>query len=102
MIVNLFPHFSVVREAKPEWLKPQRLDVFITDLNLACEYQGEQHYKSIEYFGGEEALQKNHERDEIKKKKCKENGVKLIYFYHWEELNESLVRSKLSEYIKKS
>ena len=44
----------------------------------AIEYQGEQHYTPIEVFGGEEGYKKNLERDEQKRIKCLENGIKLF------------------------
>ncbi len=100
IIKYLFSKYEVIREASPNWLKPQRLDIFVPDLNLACEYQGEQHYKSIKHFGGEEALNKNKQRDEIKKEKCKENNVTIVYFTYRENITQDLVREKLSDYLK--
>ena len=42
------------------------------------EYDGEQHFKSVEIWGGEEKLKLQQERDEKKNKWCKENNVRLI------------------------
>lgn len=42
------------------------------------EYDGEQHFESIEFFGGEEKLKLQQERDERKNKWCKENNIRLI------------------------
>lgn len=42
------------------------------------EYDGEQHFKSIDFFGGEEKLKLQQERDERKNKWCKENNIRLI------------------------
>ncbi|MDG6220747.1 MAG: hypothetical protein QCI38_04780, partial [Candidatus Thermoplasmatota archaeon] len=69
---------------KPKWLvNPEtgykmELDGYCKELNLAFEYQGEQHYfcprwydKGLKY----EAMQK---RDEAKKRICKEKGVLLL------------------------
>lgn len=42
------------------------------------EYDGEQHFKSVEFFGGEENFKLQQERDEKKNKWCEENNVRLI------------------------
>ena len=42
------------------------------------EYQGAQHDKPVEFFGGQKAFEENLKRDERKRQLCKENGVKLI------------------------
>ena len=41
---------------RPRWLEPQNLDIYIPSINVGIEYQGIQHYKSIDFFGGEEAF----------------------------------------------
>jgi len=78
---NLKKHFSnleIFQHGKPDFLGRQHFDVWIPKLNIAVEYQGEQHDRPIDYFGGEEAFIKNQKRDEIKREKCKENNVVLI------------------------
>lgn len=42
------------------------------------EYDGEQHFKSVEYFGGKERFKKQQEVDERKNEYCKKQGIKLI------------------------
>lgn len=42
------------------------------------EYDGEQHFEAIEFFGGEEKLKIQQERDMKKNKWCKENNIRLI------------------------
>lgn len=42
------------------------------------EYDGEQHFEAIEFFGGEEKLKIQQERDMKKNKWCKENSIRLI------------------------
>lgn len=42
------------------------------------EYDGEQHFRAVDYFGGEEQLKAQQERDERKNKWCKENNIRLI------------------------
>ena len=77
-----------------------RLDVFIPELNLAIEYQGQQHSKPVGYFGKQEGHDMITERDHLKKMLCKENGFDLIYFTHKEQIDDELVRKKLAQYLK--
>ena len=54
------------------------LDVFVRSQKLAIEYQGEQHFRPLEYCGGEKGLQKRKSLDQEKRKACKKNGIILI------------------------
>lgn len=95
----LFPRYFVEREASPVWLGNQRLDIFIPELNLAVEYQGQQHFKAVELFGGKEGLVKTKERDKDKLLKCKKNDIDLVYFTYKDNLSEKLVNKRLKKYI---
>ena len=72
--------FEIERQKKFEWLKSKSLDIFIKDLNVAIEYQGKQHFKPIEYFGGGIKFKSQKQRDIDKYNACKEHGIKLLYF----------------------
>ena len=88
-IKKYFQNLDVIQHARPIWLKPQHLDIFIPSLNIAVEYQGLQHYKPIKYFGGRKAYILAKKRDFIKYRKCMEKGIKLIYIkeeYKFEDL----------------
>jgi len=102
---NEFELFKIAKKHYPdsifqyrsEWLGNQSLDIYIPSINIAIEYQGEQHYKSIEFFGGEEGFQRRVNLDEEKIIKCKINNVNLI---HWSyELPVSL--SNFNDVLKK-
>ena len=97
---EIFPNSNVIREYSPKWLNKQRIDIFIKDYNVGIEYQGEQHFRPIEYFGGEEAMLKCQERDLLKAKLCQANGLTLIYFNYTEDLTVKSVKNKLARYIK--
>lgn len=73
-----FPDERVVHQARPFWLKPKSLNIYLPDHNVAIEYQGNQHSKPVEYFGGEEAFQRQQDRDAEKRFLCIENGCALI------------------------
>lgn len=71
-----------VREKTFPWLKNKAtlfLDFYLTDYNIAIEYQGEQHYRPIEKFGGEKEFSEIKERDEKKKELCNEHSIKILY-----------------------
>lgn len=77
-IKNHFESLEVIQHGKPKWLGRQHFDIWIPELKIAIEYQGQQHDKAIDYFGGEKAFKQNKKRDLVKKVKSKANGVALI------------------------
>ena len=79
-----------------EWLKyigNLRLDFYLPEYNIAIECQGEQHFKPIEWYGGEEMLNYQKERDNIKKKLCEEHNIKIIYYSN-KKFDENIITSK--------
>ena len=55
---------------------------------LIVEYDGEQHFKPIEYFGGEEKLKETKYRDSVKDKYCKENNIPFLRFNYKQSEND--------------
>ena len=53
-------------------------DFYLPEYKVLIEYQGEQHYKPIKYFGGNEAFQKQQVIDNKKREYAKDNGLTLI------------------------
>lgn len=70
------------RHKRFDWLGLQHLDFYLPKYNIAIECQGEQHYKPIDYFGGNDGFISQKERDLRKFGKCKDNNVELLYFTH--------------------
>ena len=56
------------------------LDFYLPNFRTAIEYQGQQHFKSINFFGGEKGYKKTVERDNRKYNACNENNIKILYF----------------------
>lgn len=83
-----------IYQYKDEWLGLQSLDIFIPSLKIAIEYQGLQHYESVDFFGGEYAFKKIQERDLRKQKLCNDNQVKIIYWNYNEEINVENLKKK--------
>jgi hypothetical protein len=73
------PTLDVIHQARPDWLGRQHLDIFVPAVKAAIEYQGEQHDRPVEFFGGTEAHALTTERDQRKAALCAANGVRLIY-----------------------
>ena len=56
------------------------LDFYLPEYNIAIECQGIQHFKPIEYFGGEKSFKEQKNRDTIKKELCEKHNIKVFYF----------------------
>jgi len=65
---------------KFDWLGRQHIDFYLPKYNVGIECQGGQHFKPISIFGGEEYFLKRVARDIRKRKLCKENNIKLMYY----------------------
>lgn len=55
-----------------------RFDFYLPDQNMCIEYDGIQHFKSVEYFGGEERFKTTIEIDKIKNDFCKKNKIRML------------------------
>lgn len=86
----VFPDLDVIPHGSPDWLGRQHLDVWIPALRVGLEYQGEQHDRPIDFFGGEEGFVATQRRDERKRKLCHAHGVSLIEVRPGYELTEVL------------
>jgi hypothetical protein len=78
-ICDALPDLQVQRQARPVWLAPQHLDIYIPALGLAVEYMGQQHYAPVTFFGGQEGMTRTQVRDARKARLCAEAGVRLEY-----------------------
>lgn len=78
-ICNAFPQLNIIYETgKVDWLQGLRFDIYIPELNIAIEYDGEQHFVPVEKFGGEIALKETQKRDRLKEELCDQNNCILI------------------------
>lgn len=82
-----------------------KFDAYDIDNNVAYEYQGEQHYKPIDFAGkGQTWAEEEHKvvqkRDSIKAEYCKKNNIPLIEIPYWEFDNmEAYLEKEISKYI---
>lgn len=91
MVCTLCPNEDVIFHYRPSWLEGLELDIFLPERRIGIEYQGQQHYLPVKYWGGEEALQAQKERDKKKVRLCKANGVLLRIVTYKEDITPELV-----------
>lgn len=94
---NSINHKEQKRFSKCRNKKPLPFDFYLPDYNLCIEYDGEQHFNSIEYFGGKELLKLMNNHDKIKTKFCEENNITLLRIPYWELKNiDSILKNSLN------
>jgi len=100
-IKSIFINYNVIHQARPRWLAPQHLDIFIPKLKLAIEFQGDQHYRPVDFFGGEKTFQDTIHRDERKRQLCIKNNINLVYIKaeNTDPEVESIIRDLVKRYL---
>ena len=76
-----------------------KYDFFIPDYKLLIEYNGEQHYKPVEAFGGEKQLEIQQEHDRRKREYAENNGFQFIEIGYWDFNN---IDEILNRFIKEA
>lgn len=67
-----------------------RFDFYLPDINTCIEFQGKQHYENEPFFDGYGGLAGRKRRDEIKRKYCKDKGIRLIEIKYTDDIIETL------------
>lgn len=70
-------------------------DFYIPSLRTLVEYDGAQHFRAVEWFGGEKAFERTQKRDAIKNKWATEHGYTLIRIRYDESIPEVLTDTLL-------
>ncbi|CAE7214177.1 unnamed protein product [Symbiodinium natans] len=84
----------------PEFLGGLQLDGYCSELSLAFEYQGEQHFDPDNYFhfGDPSRFESQIERDVRKRQLCEETGVRLVLVPHFANDKRVFVRTALLQW----
>lgn len=87
--INFVPQYKII-----EFSDKMRFDfgIFNSQGNLIrlIEFDGEQHYKPVELFGGEDEYRKRIYRDKLKDNYCSSNNIDLMRIPYWEYDNITL------------
>lgn len=65
-------------------------DFYIPSKNMVIEYDGEQHFKPIDWFGGEKGFDYIQKHDQIKTRYCMDNNIKLFRISYKDDILEKL------------
>lgn len=65
-------------------------DFYLQNYNLLIEFQGEQHYEPVDYFGGKEKLKTQQEHDKRKRDYAKLHNINLLEIRYDEDVNTIL------------
>lgn len=74
-------------------------DFYIESKNLCVEFDGEQHFRPVKRFGGEEEFKKLQERDNIKTNYCEKNNIHFLRLTY-KDLDDGLIQNKLDDCLK--
>lgn len=69
-------------------------DFFLPDYNTCIEYNGRQHYESVDFWGGKNAFLKRLKNDTIKTNFCNENNIALLSLPHF--LTDDEIKEKIA------
>lgn len=88
-IINMLIKHNIEFETQKRFkncknLLPLPFDFYLTNLNCCVEYDGIQHFKPINQFGGINGFNILKSHDKIKTEYCKNNNIKLIRIPYWE------------------
>lgn len=75
-------------DCKNERMLP--FDFYLPNYNCCIEYDGAQHFKEVNLWGGQEYLLRRQYNDQIKNDYCKKNNIYLIRIRYNEDVNEIL------------
>jgi len=95
---EIFPNNQIIFHYRGKEMNKLEIDIFIPELKLAIEYQGIQHYSTVEHWGGKEGLKQRQKNDIIKAQLCKENDYNLVEFFYHDEISRDLVIERIEQY----
>jgi very-short-patch-repair endonuclease len=70
--------------------KKLQFDFYLPKYNCCIEFDGEQHFKAVDWFGGEKGFKDRKIRDNIKTNYCKNNKINLIRIRYDENILDKL------------
>lgn len=99
MLCSMYPNYTIVYEQSIKSLG-QRLDIFIKELGIAIEYDGEQHSKFIEHFHKDiVGFISSGKLDKKKEDFCEENGIIIIRIGPNEKIDKNYLMERIDNVV---
>ena len=95
LVAELVVPAALERHYRPAWLDGLELDVWVADLRVGFEYQGQQHFHPIKAWGGPAALKQVQARDARKVELCRAEKVRLVVVDYTEPLTRTHLENRL-------
>jgi len=98
IVRTIFPNQRIVLEHNVAETGALFLDIYLPQLGVAFEFDGEQHFTYSEHFHGSlDAFRASKKRDALKTARCHHLGISLVRVRYDEEMTKDLVLSKLQQ-----
>ena len=95
LVCEIFATKKVLFHYRGKELDGLEIDVWIPELSIGFEYQGEQHFYEVKHWGGKSGLNQRIANDVRKKEICKSLNYCLIEIFYHEELSKESIIQKL-------
>jgi len=92
----LLANTRMEENVRPDWLRGLELDFYFPRLEIAFEFQGDQHYAPV---FGQASFEAQRVNDQIKRRLCKERGIELIRL-HAADLHLGKIRRSIRRILK--
>ncbi len=96
LIQNNIEFISQYRFSDCKDIRTLPFDFYLSNINTCIEYQGIQHFKPVNYFGGTKTLISQKNRDKIKSNYCCDKNINLIIIKYDENIYDKLKKYNLT------
>jgi len=76
-----------------KYINKLTFDFYLPEYNTCIEFDGQQHFYPVDFFGGEKSFKLQQKKDNIKNKYCIENNIELIRipYFEYDNINSILL-----------
>lgn len=102
IVKDIFSQYKPIFHYRGNEMEGLELDIFIAELQMGIEYQGQQHYMPIKHWGGLEGLKQRQLSDKRKIELCKKNNYILIEFNYKDNLSKDMVVQRIEKCLNRN
>lgn len=96
----IFPNQKIILEHNVAKVGGLFLDIYLPQLNVAFEFDGEQHFTYNKHFHGSwDAFRASKNRDAAKTLRCQELEIALVRVKYDEQMSKELILDKLQKVL---